>query len=243
MAEGKFIVLEGADCTGKSTIAVLLSEWMAKNNLNNIITRHPGSTAFGQEVRAISKGSKNNIPPIAEGLLMAADNNAFIEDILKPNLNEGTWVIGDRNNFISSMAYQIMSGASFGELDAIHKATHPNPPKIDLLFILRADDEDRNRRQTLKSGGSTEFRGDPNSTDDRYESRGNDYVDGVVRAYDQLMEEQHERLLNFVAPAVEVPKDIPTPRCLYIDASKPVGEVLGAITENIKALLLEESTA
>jgi len=233
---GKFIVLEGADCTGKSTIATLLSEWLAKEGIQNELTHHPGATPIGAELRKIVKSSDFTIPPITEGMIMGADNAAFIELVLKPALEAGTWVVGDRNNFVSSMAYQLESGASLDELTAIHDATCQNPPKIDLLFILRASDDDRQRRKSLKSGAPQHFNED--GKHDRFEDRGGDYTAGIVRAYERLMEEQSDTLLKFVKPTTEL-KD-PTPRCFYIDASQSVGTVLDNITETIKTLLLEE---
>lgn len=234
-ASGRFIVLEGADNTGKSTIATLLSEWLTKNGINNEITRHPGATPLGKELRKVVKNKGVSIPPVAEGLIMAADNSAFMELILKPALEAGTWIIGDRNNFISSMMYQVGSGASWAQLDAIHYATDPKPPMIDVLFILRADDKDRQLRKTLKTGAAHHF--DEEGKHDRFEDRGKDYNEGVARAYERLMEEQHERLLKFVKPTTEF-KD-PTPQVYYINASKPVGEVLGEITKKIETLLLD----
>lgn len=232
---GKFIVLEGADNTGKSTIATLLSEWLTKEGISNEITRHPGSTPLGKELRKVVKNEKVSIPPIAEGLIMAADNNAFIELILKPSLAAGTWIISDRNNYISSMMYQIQSGTSWEDLDNIHKATHPNPPKIDILFILRASDDDRKVRKGLKAGASEHF--NEHGKHDRFEDRGSSYNEGVAKSYDRLMEEQHERLLKFVEHTVEF-KDL-TPYVFYIDASKSIGTVLDSIIETIRTLLLE----
>ena len=236
---GKFIVLEGADNTGKSTIATLLSEWLTKEGISNEITRHPGSTPIGKELRKIVKNEKVSIPPIAEGLIMAADNNAFIELILRPSLAAGTWIISDRSNFISSMMYQVQSGASWEELDKIHAATHPNPPKIDILFILRASDGDRVIRKNLKTGASKhDEHFNEQGKHDRFEDRGATYNDGIARSYDRLMEEQHQRLLKFVEHTTEF--NDPTPYVFYIDASKPVGVVLDNITETIKTLLLDD---
>ena len=69
---------------------------------------------------------------------MAADNNAFIELVLKPALAAGVWVIADRSNYISSLAYQIQSGTTLDELNKIHDATHPNPPKADMMPSSRS---------------------------------------------------------------------------------------------------------
>lgn len=233
MNQGKFIVIEGADGVGKSVVSALLSEWLTKQGITNIVTRHPGSTHIGADIRKIVKQS-NGITPIAEGLLLAADNNQFIETVLRPALDKGTWVIGDRNNFISSIIYQIMSGASFDDLDKIHAATIDiSNPIIDVLFILRAEKRSREIRKLIKNDthyGSE--RGQPDKFEDNSE-----YADGVARAYERLMEEQADRLLKFVHKTVTTPD--PSPRAFYINADRPVGDVLDDIVATINALFIE----
>lgn len=230
MAAGKFIVIEGPDLTGKSTIVSALSQWLTAKAITNLVTRHPGSTPVGAALRKLVKESRLDevaIPPRTEGLIMAADNAAFIDLILKPQLEQGTWVIGDRNNFISGLVYQIKSGASLTDLDKIQAATAPvDNPKIDALFILTADEDTRKSRKIVRK----------DATPDRFEDRGQSYMDGVVRAYERLVEEQSERLLKFVKPTTTTPT--PAPCAFYIDSTKPVTVVLNSITDIIQNLLL-----
>lgn len=229
MAAGKFIVIEGPDLTGKSTIVTALSQWLDSKSVGNIITRHPGSTPVGAALRKLVKESRMDeiaIPPRTEGLIMAADNAAFIDLILKPSLEQGTWVIGDRNNFISGLVYQIKSGASLDDLDKIQDATATDSPKIDALFILTADEDTRRSRK----------QGRADSTPDRFEDRGQSYMDGVVKAYHHLLSEQSDRLMKFVKPTTTTPT--PTPCVFYIDSSKPINAVLNSITDVIQNLLL-----
>ncbi len=228
MAGGKFIVLEGADYTGKSTVVTLLSEWLLRNSIDNLITRHPGATPVGVALRKLIKEQDVPVPPRAEGLIMAADNAAFIDSVLKPTLATGRWVIGDRNNYISGLVYQIMSGNSLEDLDKIQAATSPaDQPKIDILFVLTADAEVRKNRRAIRNDGKP----------DRFEDRGTSYMDGIVRAYERLAEEHQTRLLKFVAATTTVPE--PVPRIFYVDAGKPIGAVLDTITDVIKSLLLD----
>ena len=134
---GKHIVLEGVDNSGKTTISQIISTWLQENyQIKTTIASHPGSTPVGQEIRKILKHSPHPINPNAQALLFAADNSMFMSQILKPSFEQGTWVISDRNNFISSLAYQIASGCTFDELDRVHEAT-PQLAKIDLLLIFR----------------------------------------------------------------------------------------------------------
>jgi len=225
MNKGKFIVIEGTDNTGKSTIGKMLQEWLATRDIEAILTKHPGSTPIGRELRKISKETTHTVPPITEALINAADNSAFIELLLNPTLQEGKWVIGDRNNFISSLAYQIQSGASPEDLAAVHAATHKNPAKIDALFILRASKEKRLYRKLLKGEQTTR---------DRYEDVGS-YSDGVARIYERLIEEYSDILSKFVKPH----SDINLPRVWYIDANQDVNDVFRSIADVIEALDLD----
>jgi len=166
-------IFEGVDCSGKSTICNLISEYLSQQNIKNIITRHPGATLLGQKLREILKTRK--YPPNTEGLLFAADNSAYIHQILLPKLEEEYIIIADRNNFISSMAYQIASGCSYNELSKIHNAV-TQPPKIDLLFIMDIDWETYQRRVKLR-----------NEKIDAFESRGKGYFNKLTAAYRGMM--------------------------------------------------------
>lgn len=227
MSNGKFIVIEGTDNTGKSTICNMLKVWLDGKGIEALLTKHPGSTQVGQELRRISKQADYTIPPVTEALINAADNSAFIELLLRPALNEGKWVIGDRNNFISSLAYQTQSGASPEELSAVHDATAVNPPKIDALFVLRASKEKRLYRKLLK--GEQKHR-------DRYEDVGS-YSDGIARIYEKLIEERKDDLLKFVKPHSEETQMFKNMPCVwYIDANQDVEDVFASIVDVIETL-------
>jgi dTMP kinase len=221
---GKFIVFEGVDNSGKTTILDLTERWLRSLGKNVIATKHPGSTPIGRELRHIIKHSEVKVDPNTEALVFAADNSAFINQVLRPNLEAGTWVLGDRNNFISSMAYQISSGVPFDDLDKIHAAI-ANPPKIDLLFILKCDWETSQERKRVKMLTSTE------PSRDRFEDRGRGYFDKLVSCYNQLIEQHPDKLLKFVKATETLP--IQTPRCVYIDASQPISAVFKLVSETM----------
>ncbi len=225
MTRGKFIVFEGADSVGKSTIAKMIVEWLKEQGIEAIYTKHPGSTDVGGELRKISKHSHSKIPPITEALINAAANNAFIEQVLIPALDRGAWVIGDRCNYISSLVYQVASGVTLTCLDRIHDATHPNPPKIDMLFILRAPKEEVERRRTERNLIGY----------DRYEESP-DYMSNVSAAYEVLANAHRDRLNKFVKTTRGGSGD-PTPMAFYIDAGKKKGEVFDLVSESIKGIL------
>jgi dTMP kinase len=227
---GRYLCIEGMDGAGKSTIIALVTEWLKSHNIDVVLTRHPGSTGIGKELRKIVKESSNAIDENTEALIMAADNSAFINQILIPSLKAGAWVLADRNNFISSMAYQIASGCSFSQLDKIHAATSDNPPLIDLLLILSITPETHTQR--IKSR--------PKTVRDNFEDRGNEYSKKVMDAYESLLTDQTGRLLRFVQSTTDYTSiSSEVPRCLYINANKSINEVLEDCKKAICSMMPE----
>lgn len=222
---GKFIVFEGIDNSGKTTVSKEITEWLQNEfKIQTLVTRHPGSTPVGQEIRGLLKSSPHSINPNAQALLFAADNSMFMHQILEPSLAEGTWVIGDRNNFISSLAYQIASGCSWDELDMVHAATK-QVAKIDLLLVFRCTWEESQRRKTLKGEVGR----------DRYEDAGREYFEKLLDCYDQLFETQEGRLSKFVETGTNSSLN-----CRYIDASKNLEEVTSNVKDLIRNNLLND---
>jgi dTMP kinase len=99
-----FIVLEGAEGSGKSTQARLLGERLSKGGIAHILTREPGGTSVGEEIRAILLHGAD-IPAETELLLMNAARAVFVAEVVKPALGRGDVVIADRF-WLSSLAYQ-----------------------------------------------------------------------------------------------------------------------------------------
>jgi dTMP kinase len=105
---GRLIAFEGIDGCGKSTQAKLLAE-----SLGAILTFEPGDTNLGASVRTLMLHSDGAVSTRAEALLVAADRAQHVEEVLRPTLSSGRWVVTDRFNG-STLAYQ---GAGRG-LDA-----------------------------------------------------------------------------------------------------------------------------
>lgn len=218
MSVGKFIVFEGVDNSGKTTVASEISEWLTAKNAKVHLTKHPGSTAIGQEIRYLLKHSEHAISPNTQALLFAADNSQFMNQILHPKLEEGDWVIGDRSNFISSLAYQIASGCSFDDMDKIHAATKQTD-KIDLLFVFKCSWKESQRRRAFKA----------DERPDRYEDGGREYFEKLVKCYERIRDEQFVRLAKFVHSREG------RINCHYIDANKDLNSVISTV----KMIILE----
>ncbi len=103
---GIFIAFEGGEGSGKSTQATLLRDWFVERNFNVVLTREPGGTDLGSQLRRVllDKGT-GAVAPRAEALLYAADRAEHVHSIVRPALNRGAVVISDRY-VDSSIAYQ-----------------------------------------------------------------------------------------------------------------------------------------
>ncbi|HEY0305574.1 MAG TPA: dTMP kinase [Longimicrobiales bacterium] len=99
-----FIVLEGAEGSGKSTQVRLLGDWLAEQGIPHVLTREPGGTKVGEEIRDILLHGAD-IPAQTELLLMNAARAVFVNDVVKPALAAGKVVVADRF-WLSSLAYQ-----------------------------------------------------------------------------------------------------------------------------------------
>jgi len=100
----RFIVLEGVEGSGKSTQARLLGRWMTELGVPHVLTREPGGTAVGEEIRQILLHG-HEMPPESELLLMNAARAVFVREVVRPALEAGKVVIADRFS-LSSLAYQ-----------------------------------------------------------------------------------------------------------------------------------------
>ena len=102
---GLFITLEGGDGSGKSTQSALLAKWLEDRGRTVVLTREPGGTELGDEIRTMVLHRRGHIAPRAEALLYAADRAHHIATKVRPALERGEIVLQDRY-LDSSVAYQ-----------------------------------------------------------------------------------------------------------------------------------------
>lgn len=99
-----YICFEGIDGCGKSTLARAIFEQYQQRGVSVILTKEPGSTPLGQQVRSMVQYA-DDIDIRAEFLLYAADRAHHYTHVIAPALHAGTTIVSDRS-FVSSIAYQ-----------------------------------------------------------------------------------------------------------------------------------------
>lgn len=106
METGKFITVEGIEGVGKSTNIDRLIDSIETHGHKALKTREPGGTPTAELIRSVVLGHADEpISDIAELLLMFASRALLVENVIRPALNAGTWVVSDR--FVdASRAYQ-----------------------------------------------------------------------------------------------------------------------------------------
>ena len=104
--QGIFISFEGGEGAGKSTQSNLLKRWFEEKGFKVLLTREPGGTNLGNQLRSILLANETGeISPRAEALMYAADRAHHVYSIVRPALQNGEVVITDRY-LDSSIAYQ-----------------------------------------------------------------------------------------------------------------------------------------
>lgn len=108
MNKAKFIVVEGLEGAGKSTAISTILDVLKRNVAGDIVqTREPGGTKLAEKLRALVKEEHDgeHLHDISELLMIYAARVQLVENVIKPALERGDWVLGDRHD-LSSQAYQ-----------------------------------------------------------------------------------------------------------------------------------------
>ena len=157
-ARGVFITFEGGDGSGKSTQIQSVREWFESRGREVIVTREPGGTELGTEIRRLVQNGPEDVDARTEALLYAADRAYHVATVIRPALERGAVVLGDRY-IDSSLAYQ-GAARSLGvdEIASLSAwATQGLYPSLTFLLDLppevgarrRTDAPDRMERESM----------------------------------------------------------------------------------------------
>lgn len=144
---GLFIAFEGGDGAGKSTQARLLAEALRHCGHEVVLTREPGGTPIGEQLRELVLGHElGEIDPKTEALIFATARSAHVWQLIRPALQRGAVVISDR--YIDSSAAYQGTGRGLGTEDVLRVnswATGGLSPELTVLLDV-APAQARERR-------------------------------------------------------------------------------------------------
>ena len=183
-SRGRFITVEGPDGSGKTTASRHLAEWLRSRGHRTVLTREPGGTALGDEIRRLvlhQRDLSDDLDPHADALLFAAGRAQHVSRVIGPALERGEWVVSARYSD-SSLAYQ---GAAYGnDLDEMRRlqafATGGLVPDLTLLVDVPVE----------VGLGRTRRRGEWNRFEDTEELA---FFENVRRAYLDLASAEPDR--------------------------------------------------
>ena len=179
-ARGVFITFEGGDGSGKSTQIQSVRDWFESRGREVIVTREPGGTELGTEIRRLVQNGPEDVDARTEALLYAADRAYHVATVIRPALERGAVVLGDRY-IDSSLAYQGAARSLGVDEIASLSAWATQGLYPSLTFLLDLPPEVGARRRT--------------DAPDRMERESMDFHERVRHQYLRLADAEPERIV------------------------------------------------
>lgn len=184
MNRGRFITLEGVEGAGKSTLAQSLAAALRMRGLEVVLTREPGGTPLAEQIRRVALARQGEkVSAVAETLLMFAARAIHLDNLVRPALQRGAWVLCDRFTD-ATRAYQGGGrGQHAGFIETLAAAVHGDlvPDRTLLLDLPVATGLARAR---ARGGGDLS---------DRFESEALQFFERVQRRYGELAQAEPQR--------------------------------------------------
>jgi len=175
-----FITFEGGDGSGKSTQIQSVRDWFESRGREVIVTREPGGTELGTEIRRLVQNGPEDVDARTEALLYAADRAYHVATVIRPALERGAVVLGDRY-IDSSLAYQGAARSLGVDEIASLSAWATRGLYPSLTFLLDLPPEVGARRRT--------------DAPDRMERESMDFHERVRHQYLRLADAEPERIV------------------------------------------------
>ena len=175
-----FITFEGIDGAGKSSQIQSLVDYLTSLGQDVLCTREPGGTLLGEKVRELLL-HKEDVPVSlsVELLLVLAARKQHVEEVITPALAKGQTVISDRFSD-ATRAYQGYGGGlDFNQIEQCLQSSGCGM-RPDLTFVLDIDVEESAKRRGV--------------TGDRFENKGQNFLDKVRHGYLQIAQQEPERV-------------------------------------------------
>jgi dTMP kinase len=178
---GKFITLEGIDGAGKSTHLKWLATFLESHDIQITLTREPGGTQLGENLRQLLLDRTQSLHPETESLLVFAARREHLDKVIVPALEAGRWVLCDR---FTDATYAYQSGGSGVAWDRIQElekwAQGELQPDITICFDV-APEVGRSRSGRIKRP-------------DRFEQEQTAFYERVRQAYLRRAQEHPGRI-------------------------------------------------
>lgn len=193
---GRFIVVEGIDGSGKSTVATRIAEDLTRRGRKVLRTREPGGTPLSEKIRALLLDAKNSeMVPFTELFLYMASRAQLVDEVIRPSLKNGVDVVCDRY-YYSTAAYQGAAGRVGIPvvLEVAEKIARFEKP--DLVALLDVDPAVARAREGIRN--------------DRVESKGLEYQRRVRAGFLKLArrDKRRVRVIDASRPSDEVFEDV-----------------------------------
>ena len=184
-----FITFEGIEGCGKTTQMERFAENLKKHGIPLITTFEPGGTRIGEDIRRILLDARNKeLSPLAELILYAADRAQHIDQVIKPALDQGKWVICDR--FVdATVAYQGIARGQDMRLIQMLNETTTHGIRPDMTFLLDCPVE-MGLERAIKRNEAPDHQGQ-----DRFERETMDFHNKVRKGYLDLANQEKERFV------------------------------------------------
>ncbi len=186
---GTFITFEGIDGSGKSTQLRLLNNYLRANGRFPLVTREPGGTPVGLRLRAALLDASEEVDPLTELLVFAADRAQHVRRVIQPALAAGQVVISDRYAD-ATVAYQGAGRGFSPELirEIVQLATEGLKPDLTVLFDVSINES--TTRTTRRSTGKSTSK----SGRDRLDIEDANFHGRVRDAYLQIAQAEPDRV-------------------------------------------------
>jgi len=136
--KGLYIAFAGGEGSGKSTQIKLLATHLGSLGLEVVVTKEPGGTRLGTDIRATLLDSEIKKTPEAEMLLFCADRAQLMSEVIWPALDQGVIVLSDRS-YVETYAYQIRARGCENLRTLLDAITARIAKRIDLCVLLDID--------------------------------------------------------------------------------------------------------
>ncbi len=185
--KNKFITFEGLDGAGKSTHLSWFANGLRRRGLDVVVTREPGGTPLGEQLREILLNQAMSAG--TEAMLMFAARLEHIEQVIKPALTNGKWVISDRFSD-ASFAYQGGGrGMDWEKLHQLEQWVHPDlQPDLTLYFDVPVEVARQRLRMSDRSGKGI-------ATLDRFEQEQSEFFERVRAGYLKRIQQNPPRFI------------------------------------------------